>query len=48
MASLTLYPPIVESSMPAFIAKKDAVCRVYFSLSQFNTRNHFKFIRKTN
>lgn len=42
MASLTLYPPIVESSMPAFIANKNAVCRVYFSLSQFNTRNHFK------
>ncbi|MBQ8206356.1 MAG: hypothetical protein IJZ77_02745 [Bacilli bacterium] len=42
MASLTLYPPIVESSMPAFVANKNAVCRVYFSLSQFNTRNHFK------
>lgn len=42
MASSILYPPIVESSMPAFIAKEDAVCRVYFSLSQFNSREHFK------
>ena len=42
MASLTLYPPIVESSMPAFIANENAVCRVYFSLSQFNTRKHFE------
>ena len=45
MASLTLYPPIIESSMPAFIAKKDAVCRVYFSLSQFNTHVHFKNVQ---
>lgn len=45
MASLTLYPPIVESSIPAFIVKEDAVCRVYFSLSQFNTRNHFKNVQ---
>lgn len=41
MASLTLYPPIVESSMPAFIAGQNAICRIYFSLSQFNTREQF-------
>ena len=45
MASLTLYPPIVDSSMPAFIAKEKAVCRIYFSLSQFNTKNHFKNVQ---
>lgn len=45
MASLALYPPIVENSMPAFVAKTDAVCRVYFSLSPFNNRKHFKNVQ---
>ena len=35
MASYTLYPPIVDSSMPAFNA--NGSCRVYFSLSKFNS-----------
>lgn len=35
-----LYPPIVKTYMPAFIAKsdetEDTICRVYFSLSPYN------------
>lgn len=42
MASYTLYPPIVDGSMPAFIAGKDSYCRVYFSLSKFNSSIDFK------
>lgn len=41
MASLTIYPPIVESSMDAFIAGDNSSCRVYFSLSKFNVYSDF-------
>ena len=34
MASREIYPPIIDSYMPAF--NKDGNCRVYFSLSKFN------------
>ena len=30
----TLFPPVVESKMPAFL--QNATCRVYFSLSEYN------------
>ena len=30
----TLFPPIIESKMPAFL--KNTTCKVYFSLSQYN------------
>lgn len=42
MASYTLYPPIVDGSMPAFIAGNNSYCRVYFSLSKFNSSIDFK------
>lgn len=44
MASKVLYPPIVDSYMPAFVAKKNASCRVYFSLSKFNASSDFKTV----
>lgn len=40
MASRVLYPPIVDSYMPAFQAGNNP-CRVYFSLSKFNGTNDF-------
>lgn len=42
MASTILYPPIVESTSPAIIATEESVCRIYFSLSKFNTSDDFK------
>ena len=36
MASTVLYPPIVDSYMPAFIAGPTSSCDIYFSLSKFN------------
>lgn len=44
MASKVLYPPIVNSYMPAFVAKEGAICRVYFSLSKFNSRSDFQSV----
>lgn len=41
MASSVLYPPIAESYSPAFIAKEDSVCKIYFSLSKFNSSTDF-------
>ena len=35
MASKTLYPPILDSYMPAFPAS-DGSCKIYFSLSKYN------------
>ena len=40
MASNVIYPPIVESYMPAFKAKSKT-CRIYFSLSKFNDLSPF-------
>ena len=38
MASKTLYPPIVDSYTPAFIAMDEsAKCKIYFSLSKFSS-----------
>lgn len=42
MSSYTLYPPIVDSYMPAF--KAETTCRVYFSLSKFNGSSDFKTV----
>lgn len=44
MASYTLYPPIVDSSINSFIAGKEPGCRVYFSLSKFNSSEDFKSV----
>lgn len=51
MASLVLFPPIIDSYMPAFQATpKDAEtaekpCRIYFSLSNFNSSKDFKNVQ---
>lgn len=39
MASLdtTLYPPIVETYQPTFIITSDAIAKIYFALSSYNT-----------
>ena len=44
MASSVLYPPIVDNFLPAFVAEDNAVCKVYFSLSKFNSRNDFETV----
>lgn len=43
MASISLYPPIVDSSMPAFNYLKS--CPIKFSLSKFNSPNEIKSIQ---
>ena len=40
MASRSLYPPIVDSYMPAFKAGNTS-CKIYFSLSKFNSSSDF-------
>ena len=37
--TLTLYPPVISTYMPAFIIQQQNTdsCRVYFSLSKYNT-----------
>ena len=42
MSSRVLYPPIVDSQIPAFQAGEGSVCTVYFSLSKFNGSSDFK------
>ena len=39
-----IYPPIVDTYMPAFVIKEEGTssCRVYFSLSLFNTLEQYK------
>jgi hypothetical protein len=54
MASRVLYPPVVNSYMPAFVAsvksateteyRNNTYCRVYFSLSKFNASSDFKSV----
>lgn len=45
MSSRTLYPPIVDSYMPAFvIGETGSSCTVYFSLSKFNGSGDFKTV----
>ena len=41
--SNSLYPPIVDTYMPAFIVSKDE-CRVYFSLSKYNNPENIKSV----
>ena len=44
MSTLTsnLYPPIVPDACPAFI--RNGICRIYFSLSPYNSINEIKSI----
>ena len=46
MASRVLYPPIVDSYMPAFNAN-DKACRIYFSLSKFNSSTDMTSVQAT-
>lgn len=42
MSSKVLYPCIIDSYMPAFVASDN--CRIYFSLSKFNGARNFKTV----
>lgn len=44
MASRILYPPSVDSYMPAFKVGNTAVCRVYYSLSRYNGGTDFSSV----
>lgn len=39
----TLYPPILDTYMPAFI--KTEACRIYFTISDYNSINNIKYIQ---
>ena len=46
MAALNnLYPPIIDTFMPAFIYR--ATCKVYFSLSDYNSEDEIKNVQVT-
>ena len=54
MASVTIYPPIIDSYMPAFKASTGS-CKVYFALSRFSTvdisdihSTHVTIVKQTN
>jgi len=44
MPSRVLYPPTIDSYLPAFQAGPASKCRVYFSLSKFNSISDFSSI----
>lgn len=54
MASTSLYPPTLDTSMPAFVAVGEAYCRVYFSLSKFSSSSsaiksvHVSVVKQSN
>ena len=39
-----LYPPIIDSYMPAFLADS-GICKIYFSLSSFNKQNDIENVQ---
>lgn len=47
--TINLYPPILDTFMPAFLINSSTasknICRVYFSLSQFNTLGQIKNVQ---
>ena len=43
--NINLYPPIVNTYMPAFLA--DGTCRIYFSLSQYNAKADIENVQVT-
>ena len=45
MANNQLYPPIVNTYMPAFIPTEAGGCKIYFSLSQYNTETEIKGVQ---
>ena len=42
-----LYPPICDTYMPAFLIDNADGCRVYFSLSAFNSLSDIKNVQVT-
>lgn len=45
MALINLYPPIVDTYMPAFLYTES--CKIYFSLSPYNSFNDIKYAQVT-
>ena len=48
--NINLYPPIVDTYVPAFLTDSGTdkdICRIYFTLSQFNTMNDIKNVQVT-
>lgn len=45
MALMNLYPPIVDTYMPAFLYTES--CKIYFSLSPYNSFNDIKYAQVT-
>ena len=39
-----LYPPVVDTYMPAFIADSTGECRIYFSISKYNSLDSIKSV----
>lgn len=46
MASSILYPPVIDSYMPAFVAST-GYCRLYFALSRFSTTTNIQSVHVT-
>ena len=48
--NINLYPPIVDTYVPAFLVDSGTdkdICRIYFTLSKFNTINNIKNVQIT-
>jgi hypothetical protein len=48
--NINLYPPIVDTYIPAFLTDSGTdkdICRIYFTLSQFNTMNDIENVQVT-
>ena len=43
MALMNLYPPIVDTYMPAFLYTES--CKIYFSLSPYNSFNDINIVQ---
>ena len=41
--SNSLYPPIIDTYMPAFIIT-DNICKIYFALSKYNNPENIKSV----
>ena len=44
MASVSLYPPTIDTAMPAFVAVNNSSCRAFFSLSKFSSTSTIKSV----
>ena len=48
--NINLYPPIVDTYIPAFLVDSGTdkdICRIYFTLSQFNTMGDIENVQVT-